>query len=597
MNSLLNIFPEPQKIREKSGFFKLEERITCQVLEKDFVETVDMFHAPISLIHSKPNEYPSLIIKKKSLNLDEAYSLQVNRSQIILETGHKVGVFRGLQTLSKILASQSHISEIPCVDIEDSPLIANRGFMLDVSRCQVPTIESIFKLIDLLAKIGYNQLQLYVEHTFAFRNHEKVWENASPLTAQELKQIDDYCRKRFIDLVPNLNSFGHFERWLQHPEYHYLAECPNGFKREIPFMVKDHGTTLKPNQESLHFIDNLYEEYLPNFTSLKFNVGMDEPWELGQGWSASLVRTKGKEKVYLEYLEGILRLVEKHGRKMMFWADVLLEKPENAKLLPKSASPVIWGYEADHPFAEQAKTISSCGLSFMLAPGTSTWRSFSGRWHNARANIANATLNATRYGAKGILLTSWGDCGNHQPWPCKYPAIFLAAQRMWNGNDAKDEKIAKFINQMIYNSFDRNPAKILIDLANLDRIIGSKIPNASLTWNILFSSQPEKIPSFLKNNHSLESLKDGIDHLKYLSSALQNSKPYGDDAFSEQVSLGIDLSMIALEKGRSILGVSSSQNYKTGEIIDRFESNWLKNARTGGLQESRSLLQRALVSL
>ena len=78
-------------------------------------------------------------------------------------------------------------------------------------------------------------------------------ENASPLTAHELKQIDDYCRKRFIDLVPNLNSFGHFERWLRHPEYHYLAECPNGFKREIPFMVKDHGTTLKPNQESLTF--------------------------------------------------------------------------------------------------------------------------------------------------------------------------------------------------------------------------------------------------------------------------------------------------------------------------------------------------------
>ena len=125
---------------------------------------------------------------------------------------------------------------------------------------------------------------------------------------------------------------------------------------------------------------------------------MDEPWELGQGWSAK-VRTKGKEKVYLKYLEGILRLVEKHGRKMMFWADVLLEKPENAKLLPKSASPVIWGYEADHPFAEQAKPYLPAAY-LLFGSWHRTWRSFSGRWHNARANIANATLNATRYGAK-----------------------------------------------------------------------------------------------------------------------------------------------------------------------------------------------------
>ena len=120
-------------------------------------------------------------------------------------------------------------------------------------------------------------------------------------------------------------------------------------------MERDHGSTLKPNSQSLEFMDLLYAEYLPNFSSKNFNVGMDEPWELGQGWSAGEVKRLGKGKVYLKHLSGIRKLVEKHHKNMQFWADVLLEEPENAKLLPHGASPIIWGYEADHPFEEQAK--------------------------------------------------------------------------------------------------------------------------------------------------------------------------------------------------------------------------------------------------
>ena len=59
------------------------------------------------------------------------------------------------------------------------------------------------------------------------------------------------------------------------------------------------------------------------FPSAKFNVGLDEPWELGQGWSKSKVEEIGKHKVYLEHLNGILSLVEKRGKSMEFWADVL----------------------------------------------------------------------------------------------------------------------------------------------------------------------------------------------------------------------------------------------------------------------------------
>ena len=262
-------------------------------------------------------------------------------------------------------------------------------FHADVSRCKVPTMETMYQLIDLLSDLRYNELQLYIEHTFAFKNQEIVWKGFSPLTGQEIEQIDQYCKNVSLEFVPNLNSFGHFERWLRHKPYKQLAECPEGFRRDEPFMVRDHGSLLKPNQESLDFIDSLYDEYLPHFHRKNL---MWASMSLGNlvRWSKPKVEKHGKHKVYLKHLEGILSLVEKHDKSMEFWADVILENPENAQHLPSHASPIIWGYEGDHPFSSQAKSVAECGLNFSLAPGTANWRSFSGRWETVRRNLHSA---------------------------------------------------------------------------------------------------------------------------------------------------------------------------------------------------------------
>src|SRR5690606_22164011 len=127
-------------------------------------------------------------------------------------------------------------------------------------------------------------------------------------------------------LVPNQNSFGHMERWLRHEPYKHLAECPNGF--EHPYSGwKTHGSTLKPDDEALDFVDTLHDELLPNFRSRAFNVGGDEPWELGQGWSEPRIKERGKHRVYLDFLLKLHKRVSARGRRMQFWGDIVLEEP------------------------------------------------------------------------------------------------------------------------------------------------------------------------------------------------------------------------------------------------------------------------------
>ena len=86
-------------------------------------------------------------------------------------------------------------------------------------------MDYIKALISMLASFKYNQLQLYCEHAFQYKDHRPVWENSSPISGTELREIDQYCAMHHIRLVPNQNTLGHMHRWLKHTEYKHLAEC------------------------------------------------------------------------------------------------------------------------------------------------------------------------------------------------------------------------------------------------------------------------------------------------------------------------------------------------------------------------------------
>ena len=590
------LFPVPRHLAFLGGETAVPTDISYSVADSELAGIAIFFAEERGLLLTK--ESGGFVRFELSADLspkEEAHRILIDADGILLQAATPAGAFRATRTLKTLLAKG--VTTLPRLEIRDHPAFPNRGFMLDVSRCKMPTMETLFSLIDLLADLKYNELQLYVEHTFAFADHGTVWKDASPPTPEEIRTLDKHCRERFIELVPNLNSFGHFERWLRHEPYKHLAECPEGFRREEPFIVRDHGSTLKPNADSLAFIDSLYAEYLPNFSSRRFNVGMDEPWELGQGWSRPEIEKRGKHAVYLEHLDGIRKLVEKHDREMLFWADILLEKPENASHVPKSASPVIWGYEAEHPFDKQAKTLADCELSYYLAPGTATWRSFTGRLTNALANLRSATEAGLAHNASGILLSAWGDCGNHQPWSTFYPALINAAGLAWNETSNPEGELARILDQFLFPNETETPSEALVELGKLDLALGPKTVNASLPWLLLFADQPEKLPARLQADHPAEKLRTAQEILSNLRPRLQNlaGNQSNSGGTARELLLGLDLSSHSLSRGLDMLGKESADSlHSEHDLVDRYRETWLERARPGGLQESADLLRHAL---
>ena len=109
---------------------------------------------------------------------DDAFVLEVLEKQVMIKAKNPRGFYYGLRALATWFTLHPH--KTPCSVIFSEPTIKHRGYMLDISRCKVPHLNEIKSRIRSLAKCQINHLELYMEHTFAFKNHSQVWGDASP---------------------------------------------------------------------------------------------------------------------------------------------------------------------------------------------------------------------------------------------------------------------------------------------------------------------------------------------------------------------------------------------------------------------------------
>jgi hexosaminidase len=555
---------------------------------------------------------------------DESYHLAIGPRSIRIGAATSAGLQHGVSTLVQLIqlarfaalagptpssADRTRI-ELPCLEVDDHPDVVARGVMLDISRDKVPTPETLRALVDQLALWKINQLQLYMEHTFAYAGHERVWGEASPLDAREVRELDAYCAARHIELVPNQNSFGHMHRWLRHEPYRALAECPDGFEHPWNWTGEPYGLCAT-DPASLRFLSSLYDELLPCFGSRQINVGMDETLDLGSGRSRQRCEALGEGRVYLEFLKQVHALLNERGRVMQFWGDIIVKRPDLVPELPRNAIALEWGYEADHPFAEHLKLFRSAGLSFYVCPGTSSWNSIAGRTDNALANIALAVREGHAAGAAGVLTTDWGDHGHLQPLSVSYLGLLVGAGLSWNVADAADPTQLDVPGLLDRHAFF-DPAgqlgRVAFDLGNTYQVAGSLRPNASvLFWALL---RPDRL--FSPPGVTTESLERTLEHLERAGSGLGLARPLASDGALVVAELGWarDLLRFACELGlaRSAGGAvlevgalpANARAALAGglaELVERHRALWLQRNRPGGLADSAARLERLLQTL
>jgi len=613
------LIPIPREVTLENGSLKHRNgRIICNEVSDpkvfDIVKSIqDIFNKTghsysIAAVNAK-DEVPfvSLKLVTDGSIKPQGYKLSINENSVIILAADKPGLFYGAQTLKQIAGYATETGKFPLVSISDWPDFERRGVMIDVNKDQVPTMETFYGIIDKLAEWKINEFQVFFKYAFEFINHPEVSQDYSPFTAEQIIDLDQYCKKRFIDLVPYHDGFGKLSYWMKYDKYLHLAECPEGCQTE---WGKYGPSSLSPAvPEALELVDEIYSELLPNYSSKYVNIGSDETVELGLGRSKEMCEKYGVGKVYLDFLKEVKKRASKNGNRVQFWGDIILKHPELIPELPKDMIALVWGYEANHPFERDCPKFKNSGLDFYVCPGTSSWNSILGRTNNAIANLQHAAEQGLKYKAMGYLNTNWGETGNWHPLSVCYPGYLYGAAVSWYVSGNKNINVSSLLDRWVFNDKSGKIGRIIMDLGNAHELTEVRLSN-----NSIFNRALTTLELPYKNDKYFSKLK--LSAIEKVDSSLQiniskileaNMECQDAKQVSDELILAAELCRHSckimknkmLSKDGTLNNITESEKQflirDISRIIAKHRDIWMVRNRVGGLEDSTDKLQRILL--
>ncbi len=454
----MEFLPLPQKIAHMEGTYSL--RYYCdivlintqpsaflyaQMLQKDF-ETYAGLH--LNITRGKPFCHDVELLIDAEMEADH-YRLSITPEKARLSAGSDEALLNGVQTFGQYV--QRHGGVLPCIQVEDWPQLPNRGYYQDVSRGRVPTLETLKKTADLLCRYKINEWQLYVEHTYLFRELSEAWRDDTPLSAEEIMELDAYCRARHIDLVPSLASFGHMYKILSTKSFSCLCELEDSEKQPFGYDdVMNHHTINVSHPCAMKFIKKLIAEFMPLFTSRKFNICCDETFDLCKGRSANYAEENGGvQEQYVAFVSELCQWLKDQGRTPQFWGDIIYSHPETYDRIPEGTICLSWGYSPVQK-DDVIKNLAEKGAIQYACPGCGTWDQWIPLLESSYNNIRLMCQYAHQYGCIGLLNTDWGDFGHICNPMFSVPGILYGAAFSWNSTDISFEEMNQAISFLHY---------------------------------------------------------------------------------------------------------------------------------------------------
>ena len=651
MESDYILLPQPRKLRWLSGecrlegerFIRLGGRFTDDLLRTGRIVQEALAEAGASwqLTTSGGNTDPTgaiVLVDPTLMAHREGYLLTILPGQVRIVARDAAGAFYGAQTLKQLARQAAGTSSLPCVNIQDWPDFANRCADLDISRDRVPTMESLYMLVDMFAEWKVNQFQLYMEHTFAYRNHREVWANASPMTGEEILLLDRYCRERFIELVPQQNCLGHMERWLIHPDYQHLAEIP--FDGELPPEGLEYSpglsrlcrSTFCPTDPgTLELVDELFGELLPHFSSGQASATLDEPFDLGRGRTRQLCEEKGWARVYFEYILEVCKIIQKHGHSPRFWAWPVKAHPEWAPELPPEAIAHA-GYPSPATQNRDYAKFADAGVPFFVDTVGSGVLSVAGQTDTAIEGARTAAEGGVDHGAIGFENHDWGDDGHGHTPPVTFLSYAYGAAVGWAGQANQNMDIPRALDKHVFRDAGGVMGRLAYDLGNVFQhpmlsVADGSSPTAAEAdeqTHVALEAPPlggDPLYKILHEWHALdeydqeraitvEGLERTLAHIDGVMAPLSGARMARPDAalVADEFSIGAALQRHACHLGiaraetgdRSIGELSGARRKELagqlGPIIDEYRRLWLLRSRPGGLDDSAGRLERLLAA-
>lgn len=522
----VDIVPLPYKMKTSNKKFSLDKNIDYEKSLRDRDANIKSFYMGIrGLDKSLDVLFNKSGFFKEKLG-DEGYELFIDNNKVVLAANTERGLFYGKQSLIQLIRGAKD-NKLQGIHIIDRPALKYRGVMDDISRGPVPSLEYMKYQIRRMAELKINTLTYYTEHVVRTEKHPEFAPPAGALSIAEWKELSDYAKQYYIELIPNFQSLGHAEKVLLNPKFRNIAESNSMYAPTKP--------------ETIEFMRDIYSEMSPAFESKFFHVNCDETFDMGRGPSAEKVKELGAGRVYVDYINQLFNILKDNGKRMMMWGDIVLQHPEVLDLLPKDAVMMTWEYSDYDSYAKWIDPFVEKEFDFMICTGVLNSYRISPDYKMAIPNIRKFIKEGAEKGAMGVLNTVWDDGGLHT-FDRDWYGIAYGAEHSWNPNDKELNDFDRRLSKAIYESEGQELFSAIHKLTEMCEIEAIDNMSEIVFWKTIIPERGKynkysladwedvyeaclEVDSILKNqtakNYTREYKAFGIvsDEYKYLASA------------------------------------------------------------------------------
>ena len=239
--------------------------------------------------------YNIIKLKKGYKFKTEGYSLKMHTKDITITAEQPSGMINGIMSLiqlTRLSTQQDTLVPIECWEIEDNPLYAWRGFMLDEAR-HFCGIKKVKQILNWMALYKLNRFHWHLTDSQGWRieikkypklaliggigNYGEEYTPAQFYTQEEIKEIVTYALERNIHIIPEIDMPGHASAASKaYPEF------SGGGSPKYP------GYTFNPGKDSVYtYLTDILKEVDALFPSQVIHLGGDEVHYGNQDWNTN----------------------------------------------------------------------------------------------------------------------------------------------------------------------------------------------------------------------------------------------------------------------------------------------------------------------
>ena len=322
----------------------------------------------------------------------EAYTIAIDGKGAEVKARSSAGVYYGVQTLCQMMEGTGWLPE---AKVRDWPSLAYRGTMVDISEGQMVRVAEIKKELDVMARLKMNQYYLYNELTIALDGLPPAAPGAR-MSKDDVREVVRYARERHIEVIPCLELYGHLHDLFRREEYSDLADFP-------------HGVEFDPGNPKVHaLLEDWAAQYMDLFPSPFVHIGFDETWQLQQ---AAKKGSGSPTAYFVEQLQRVNDLFQRHGKTVMAWADIMVKYPDIIRELPKGLLASAWYYDPrpDPEYKKWIDPLAEHKQPFLVASGVNGWSEIAPDYKLTFDNIDTLLAAGRKRGTLGLINTIWSD--------------------------------------------------------------------------------------------------------------------------------------------------------------------------------------------